>query len=300
MASETRVIVGIGEVLWDVLPSGKVLGGAPANFVFHAKEIGGGDVQPLLVSRVGKDPLGEEILARWEELPLSGEFISVDPVHPTGTVSVTVDPVGTPVYAIDRNAAWDYLADSAQLRELAATADAVCFGTLAQRSPASRKTIQAFLRRVEPDALRMLDVNLRAPFLSREVLEESLPLANILKLNDSELRILAEMFSIDGSEEAAAAGLMRRFPLRWIVLTKGDKGGAIYSAQHKYVHRGYPAKMVDSVGAGDAFAAAVVVGMLRRFPVERILDGANRAASFVCSRSGAMPEMPKEIKGLFQ
>jgi fructokinase len=300
MPDETTVIVGIGEVLWDVLPSGKQLGGAPANFIFHSREIGGGEVQPLLASCVGKDALGAEILARWEDLSLSGEFIAVDPVHPTGTVSVAVDSQGKPVFTIGENAAWDHLTESPQLRELAATADAVCFGTLAQRSPKSRKSIQAFLRQVEPDAIRILDVNLRAPFYSREVLYESLPLANILKLNDAELRILADMFSIAGGEDAVAADLMRRFPLRWIVLTKGEKGSVLYSAQRKFVHRGYPVPVVDSIGAGDAFTAAIAVGMIHNFPAEDLNDCANRLASFVCGKAGAMPSVPDEIKKLFR
>jgi fructokinase len=300
MPDETTVIVGIGEVLWDVLPSGKQLGGAPANFIFHSQEIGGGEVQPLLASCVGKDALGVEILARWEDLSLSGEFIAVDPVHPTGTVSVAVDPQGKPVFSIGENAAWDHLMESPQLRELAATADAVCFGTLAQRSPKSRKSIQAFLRQVEPDAIRILDVNLRAPFYSREVLDESLPLANILKLNDAELCILADLFSIAGGEDAVAADLMRRFPLRWIVLTKGEKGSVLYSTQRKFVHRGYPVPVVDSIGAGDAFTAAIAVGMIHNFPAEDLNDCANRLASFVCQKTGAMPSVPDEIKKLFQ
>jgi fructokinase len=300
MSAQTSVIAGIGEILWDVLPSGKALGGAPANFIYQVMEIGGGDMQPLLVSRVGKDPLGDEILARWEDLSLSGEFISVDNHHPTGTVSVSVDPQGKPVYSIGENAAWDNLADGAELRELAATADAVCFGTLAQRSPLARKTIQAFLRKVEPDALRILDVNLRTPFYTRDVIEESLLLANVLKLNETEIRLLAEMLSIAGDEDAIAANLMRRFPLRWVVLTKGKKGSILYSAQQKHVHRGYPVKVVDSIGAGDAFTAAVAVGLLRRFPLERLLDCANRLAAYVCTQPGAMPVVPEEIKNIFQ
>jgi fructokinase len=300
MRADTNVIVGIGEVLWDLLPSGKQLGGAPANFIFHSREIGGGEVQPLLVSCVGKDALGDEILARWEDLSLSEEFIAVDKNHPTGTVSVAVDPQGKAVFTFGENAAWDYLPESPQMRELAATADAVCFGTLAQRSPKTRKSIQAFLRLVGSDALRIFDINFRPPFVSREVLEESLPLANILKLNDSELHVLADLLSIAGGEDAVAADLTRRFPLRWIVLTKGEKGSVLYSAQRKFVHRGYPVKVVDSIGAGDAFAAAIALGMIRNLPADELNDCANRLASFVCGKVGAMPTVPEEIKKIFQ
>ena len=299
MAAETRVIVGIGEILWDVLPAGKVLGGAPANFIYHTREIGGEDVQPLLVSCVGKDPPGKEILERWNELALSREFISADKVHPTGAVAVTVDPQGKPVYAIGENAAWDFLPESPQLRELAATTDAVCFGTLAQRSPASRKTIQDFLRQVGSEALRILDLNLRVPFFSKSVIDESLSLANVVKMNDEEMRVLAGMFSIAGGEDAVAAELMRRHPLRWVVLTKGEKGSVLYGAGRKYVHGGSQVKVVDSIGAGDAFAAAIAVGMLRNVNAEDLNDRANRLASFVCTRPGAMPPVPDEIKKMF-
>jgi len=300
MAAETRVIVGIGEVLWDMLPSGKALGGAPANFIYHTREIGGGEMQPLLVSCVGKDPLGKEILERWNDLSLSREFISADKVHPTGAVTVAINPQGKPGYAIGENVAWDFLPENPQLRELAATTDAVCFGTLAQRAPASRKTIRDFLRQVGSEALRILDLNLRAPFFSRSVIEDSLSLANILKVNDEELRVLAGMFSIGGGEETIAAELMRRHPLRWIVLTKGEKGSVLYGAGRKFVHGGYPVKMVDSIGAGDAFTAALAVGMLRNVNAEDLNDCANRLASFVCTQPGAMPAVPEELKMMFR
>ncbi len=300
MAAEIRVIVGIGEVLWDVLPAGKVLGGAPANFIFHTREIGGEDVQPLLVSCVGKDSLGKEILERWNDLSLSREFLSADKLHPTGTVAVRIDPQGKPAYAIGESAAWDFLPESPQLRELAATCDAVCFGTLAQRGPASRKTIQDFLRQVGSETLRILDLNLRAPFFSRSVIEELLALANVLKMNDEELSALAGTFSIAGGEDAVAAELMRRHRLRWIVLTKGEKGSVLYGAGRKFVHGGSPGKVVDSIGAGDAFAAAIAVGMLRNMNAERLNDCANRLASFVCASPGAMPPVPEEIKMMFR
>ena len=154
MSDGAKVIVAIGEILWDVFPSGKRMGGAPANFVYHVREIGGEEVQPLLVSCVGDDAPGREILARWDQLSLSEEFIAVDGQHPTGTVSVTVDLQGKPVYAFETGVAWDFLPESPQVRELAATADALCFGTLAQRAPNSRKTIQNFLRQAGSDALR--------------------------------------------------------------------------------------------------------------------------------------------------
>lgn len=300
MPAGTKVIVGIGEILWDVFPSGRRLGGAPANFVYQVREVGGDGIQPLMVSCVGADEPGREILSRWEKLSLSEEFIEVDAHHPTGIVTVAVGPQGKPVYDIARNAAWDFLPESPQLRELAATADAVCFGTLAQRTPKSRKSIQNFLRQVETGALRILDINLREPFFSKSVVEESLSLANVLKMNAEELRILAVFYSLSGGEQAVIAALMRRFALQLVALTKEDKGSELFSANQHSVHGGYPVTVVDTVGAGDAFTAALAVGMLNRFALEKMNDCANRVASYVCTQPGAMPEIPEEIKTLFR
>jgi fructokinase len=300
MPAETKVIVGIGEILWDVFPSGKRLGGAPANFAYHVREIGGGGMQSLAVSCVGEDPPGREILARWDELSLSGEFIAVDAHHPTGMVSVAVDPQGKPVYDIKTDVAWDFLPESPQLRELASTAAAVCFGTLAQRAPRSRKSIRDFLRHAGSGALRILDINLRSPFFSPRILEESLSLANVLKLNADELHILAGTFSISGGDAAVVHALMRRFALRMVALTRGERGSELYSAGGgRSTHGGYPVAVADTVGAGDAFTAAIAAGMLGGFPLEKLNECANRAASFVCTQAGAMPKVPEEIKKLF-
>ena len=300
MSDGAKVIVAIGEILWDVFPSGKRMGGAPANFVYHVREIGGEEVQPLLVSCVGDDAPGREILARWDQLSLSEEFIAVDGQHPTGTVSVTVDLQGKPVYAFETGVAWDFLPESPQVRELAATADALCFGTLAQRAPNSRKTIQNFLRQAGSDALRILDINLRTPFLSKSVVEESLCLANVLKINDEELRVVADYFALSGGEKAIVAGLMRRWKLRLVALTKGEHGSVLYTPNGSSVCGGIPVTVADSVGAGDAFTAAIALGMLHEFPMEKINECANRAAAYVCTKPGAMPEMPEEIKRIFQ
>jgi fructokinase len=300
MDGGTRVIVGIGEILWDEFPGGKQLGGAPANFIYHVRELGGDGIQPLLVSCVGPDQPGREALARWEKLSLSRKFIARDPDHPTGAVTVALDTQGKPVFDIARNAAWDYLPESPQGMALATAADAVCFGTLAQRSPKSRKTIHHFLRRTKPECLRILDINLRAPFYSREVVEESLSLASVLKINSAEFHVLAEVFLIAGGESAVAAGLMQRWKLRLVAITHGDKGSSLFIPGASSFHGGYPVAATDTVGAGDAFSAAVAVGMLNGFPLEKISACANRAASYVSTRPGAMPELPEEIKNLFR
>jgi fructokinase len=299
MPDDIKVIVGIGEILWDLFPAGKRLGGAPANFIYHTSEIGGEGIQPLMISCVGADPFGREILDRWDRLSLSEEFIALDDKHPTGVVTVAVDAQGKPVYDIATNVAWDFLPGGPQLRELAATADAVCFGTLAQREPKSRETIQKFLRQTGSGTLRILDINLRAPFVTKSVVEESLSLANVLKINDEELRVLAGFFALSGGEQAAVLDLMRRWKLRLVALTKGDQGSVLYTPAGSSTHGGIPVAVADSVGAGDAFSAAIAVGMLNQFPLEKLNDCANRVASFVCTQSGGMPPMPEEIKTLF-
>lgn len=300
MTGGTNVVVGIGEILWDMLPAGKQLGGAPANFIYHVREIGGGELQPLMASCVGEDALGREILARWDGLSLRPEFIAVEAEHPTGTVTVSLDGQGRPVYRIETDVAWDFLPESPPLRDLAATADAVCFGTLAQRGLKSRKCIQNFLRNTKPKALRILDINLRKPFFSKDVVEESLPLADVVKVNSEELRILADYFSISGGEESIVDGLLRRWKLRLVALTKGEQGSLLCSQGARSEHRGYAVNVADTVGAGDAFCAAIAVGMLRGFSLEKINDCANRAASFVCTQPGAMPAMPEEVRNLFR
>jgi fructokinase len=294
-----KVIVGIGEILWDMLPAGKRLGGAPANFVYHVREIGGGAVVPWMVSCVGKDAPGREILSRWDRLSLGARHLAVDPGHPTGTVTVSVDAQGGPVYRIETGVAWDFLPESPQLDQLAAAADAVCYGTLAQRSAQSRRCIQNFLRHTRPETLRIFDINLRPPFFTREVAEESLTLADVLKVNSEELGILADFFSLSGGEEAVAEGLLQRWRLRLVALTKGKQGSRLFAPGACSAHPGYAVSVADTVGAGDAFCAAVVVGMLGGFALERINVCANRAASFVSTQTGAMPEMPVEIKNLF-
>jgi fructokinase len=299
MQTGKRVVVGIGEILWDLLPAGKQLGGAPANFVHHVREIGGGEIRPVMVSCIGDDALGREIIDRWRALGLEQGFLAVDSGHPTGTVAVSVDPEGRPVFRIDPESAWDHLPESPSLEGLAAAADAVCFGTLAQRAPRSRGTIRRFLRRVRPGTLRMYDVNLRAPFYSREVVEESLGLADAVKVNEEELDALAGYFSLPGGE-AAAEGLLRRWPLRILAVTRGGHGSLLYSPGARSAHRGFPAEVADTVGAGDAFTAALVVGLLAGFPPDQLNECANRAASFVCTRPGGMPDMPQEIRRLFR
>ena len=206
-------MVGIGEVLWDILPEGKKLGGAPANFAYHAQALG---AQGHVVSAVGDDSAGEEILNELQERELAGEYIQVDRDHPTGSVDVTLDKNGKPDYIIHDNVAWDNLLFTSELNQLAARIHAICFGTLAQRSLRTRETILSFLKATPPDCLRVFDINLRQSYFNSEIVQEALSFSNCLKLNDEELPELAAMCSVFGTENETLQTILAKFKLKMI------------------------------------------------------------------------------------
>ena len=202
------VIIGLGEILWDLLPGGKVLGGAPANFAYHCRMLG---TESYVVSSVGKDDLGCEILENMDRLKVAREYISIDESYPTGTVTVRLDEQGHPDYTIHQNVAWDFIPENKDTAEIAAIADVICFGSLAQRSRVSRKSILSYLELASGSCLKIFDINLRQNYYSREVIESSLKFADVLKLNDEELDIVAEMFALKGNETDIANSLIQRF-----------------------------------------------------------------------------------------
>jgi fructokinase len=279
-------VIGVGEILWDLLPSGKQLGGAPANFAYHAHALG---AEARVVSRVGDDSLGREILDRLRALGLPTSGVGVDATAPTGTVSVKLAADGQPRFTIHENVAWDRLtADEASLA-FAAQADAVCFGSLAQRSPTSRASIHQLVAATPASALRVFDINLRQYFYSREIIESSLALANALKLNETELPVLAAMFGLAGDARAHLAALAQRFELRAVALTRGANGSLLLADGAWSEHPGLRVKVVDAVGAGDAFTAAWTLGLLAGQPLDEINQRANELAAFVCTQPGATP-----------
>jgi len=286
------VIVGLGEVLWDLLPRGKQFGGAPANFAYHANTLG---AKGYVVSCVGADALGDEILKRLDALGLRRDYVAVDAAHATGTVSVTLDAAGCPTYVIHENVAWDFLRPGPALLSLAAAADAVCFGSLAQRSAVSRATIRDFLAATGPDCLRIFDINLRQRYFDADTIAASLSRATVLKLNDEELPVVAELLSIAGGEEEILGELCLRFNLRLIALTKGAGGAMLFTPGRCSVQPGLPVEVADAVGAGDAFTAALAMGMLAGLDLDVIGAHANRLARYVCSQHGATPPMPPEL-----
>ncbi|MBZ5536580.1 MAG: carbohydrate kinase [Acidobacteriia bacterium] len=289
-------LVGIGEVLWDILPSGKQLGGAPANFAFHARALG---AEAVVASSVGADESGRGILERLDTLGLNHDYVVTDPVHPTGTVRVKIDPSGNPAYIIPENVAWDYLSLTRQWIRLVGGADAICFGSLAQRSEVSRTTIRTLLEKTSHKALRIFDVNLRAPFFTGGVIENSLQVANVLKLSREELPVVAGLLSISGDETIVLSKIMQRYNLRLIALTRGGQGSVLYSGGRKSDHPGHHVEVIDSVGAGDAFTAAMALGILKGYDLDRVNDSANQVASFVCSQPGATPFLPEELTAVF-
>jgi len=293
MQTDTKPFaIGVGEVLWDLLPSGKQLGGAPANFAYHAHALG---AEALVVSRVGDDVLGREILDRLHGLGLRTDGISVDPTAPTGTVSVALDAHGVPNFTIHEHVAWDLLEAGPAMRAGAARAHAICFGTLGQRHAVARAAIRAVLHAAAASALRIFDINLRQQFYSREVVDDSLRLANVLKLNDAELPVVARLLDLAGGERPLLEQLAARYELRAVALTKGA-GGSVLLAGGRFVSR--PAarlKVADTVGAGDAYTAVLALGLLEGHEPERIVEQAHRVAEFVCTQPGATPALPPEV-----
>lgn len=292
MRKGTRKVLAVGEILWDLLPGGRQLGGAPGNFIHHCRELG---ADARLATRVGDDDLGREILARFKALGRSTEFVEVDPDAPTGTVGVELDGDGQPRYTIHEGVAWDRIEGGAEAMAFAAEADAVCFGSLAQRAPRSRRSIGRIVAATKSWALRILDVNLRPPFVDRDVIAQSLVLANVLKLNDQELDVLAGMFGMAGTPREVVVGLSLRFGLDVVAVTRGGSGSLLFRLGEWSDHPGVAVEVVDTIGAGDSFTAAMTMGLLAESPLDAINARANAVAAFVCGRSGGTPPLPESL-----
>ena len=297
MKRAKSTIVGLGELLWDLLPSGRQLGGAPANFAYHAAALGD---RGVVASRVGDDDLGREARARLEGVKLSTKYIQIDGERPTGTVDVKLDESGVPDFTINTGVAWDHLTLTQELEALASRADAVCFGSLAQRSERSRKTIRRFLGAMKPEATCVFDINLRQAYYSAEILSESLDVATIAKMNDEEMPRVMEALGLAGGTpaEVSAKALVETFRLDLVCVTRGEKGCLLVSPEETVAHAGFEVEVADTVGSGDAFTAALVHHQLRGTPLSRAAEAANRMGAHVASRVGAMPEVDRETLGL--
>ena len=292
----TFELVGIGEVLWDLLPGGRQMGGAPANFACHARALG---ARAGVISRVGDDGLGRELADRLRELGVDTDCLEVDPAAPTGTVAVEVGPGGEPHFDIREGVAWDNLRGGAVVARAAARADALCFGTLARRSEPARGAVGALLHAARPGALRVFDVNLRQHYYSRELIAEGLALSDVLKLNETELPRLAELFDLSGGPRDQMAWLAERHRLHAVAYTRGGRGSLLLAGGRWSDHPGLPVDVRDTVGAGDAFTAAMTLGLLAGWDVEEINARANAVAAHVASRAGATPDLPDHLRAPF-
>lgn len=293
--SNRPVIVGLGEVLWDVFPDGPRFGGAPANFACSAAGLAGDRAHVCLVSGVGRDSLGERALAELAAHGVAAESVAqLD--RPTGRVDVEIDSEGKADYVFAANTAWDHLPWSDELAALAARTAAVCFGSLGQRSEASRETIRRFVSAVPETSLRILDINLRTPHWSDAVVRESVQLANVLKCNEDELPVLARLLDADGSDAEILAQLVAAGDLQLAALSRGSAGSLLLSADGSDSE--LPAESVtvaDTVGAGDAFTAALTLGLLHGLPLPTTHAWANQVAAFVCTQNGATPTLPEAL-----
>lgn len=288
------VVAGIGEVLWDCYPDGAHFGGAPANFASHAASLG---AESWMVSAVGTDAHGDRALQVLSDLKVRCDLVARDPKHSTGQVLVTLDAERVPRYEISLDVAWDHLTWSEHFGAFATRCDAICFGSLAQRSPDSRATIRRFVAAVRRSALRVFDVNLRQRFFDRETIDASLRLASALKLNDEELPVIAELCEIRArAPREILRELMTRYDLRLAALTRGPRGALLLDDRGEDDCLAPETVVVDTVGAGDAFTAALVSDFLRGLPLSRINRHANAVASFVCSQAGATPPIHERLR----
>ena len=298
--TEPHLILGIGELLWDILPEGPRLGGAPANFSVMAGRLAN---HAAILSRIGRDDLGREAVHRLDPLPADTSFLQIDPMHETGRVTVSFND-GQPSYTIHQPAAWDSMELSDDWIKLAERADAICFGSLAQRSVESRQTIQTLAAQTSSRCIRIFDVNLRAPFYSSEIIQESLELATVFKMNDAEVPLVLSLLGmppeIDAGIESlrkSAQHLLMEFPtLRLVAITCGGAGSLLVTRDEWHQHPGFPVKVLDTIGAGDAFTAAMAHYLLRGAQLPILNEAGNRWGSWVASQSGAMPPLPEATR----
>ena len=289
-----QVIVGMGEALWDVLPEGKKIGGAPANFAYHVSQFG---FDSRIVSAVGEDTDGTEIMDVFQKKALKTMIARVP--YPTGTVQVTLDAVGVPCYDIKEAVAWDNIPFTDELKSLALNTRAVCFGSLAQRSQVSRDTIKRFLDAM-PDLdgnLKILDVNLRQGFYTKEILCDSMSRCNVLKINDEELVVISRIFDYPGIDlQDKCWILLAKYNLKMLILTCGTNGSYVFTPGVVSFQETPRVAVADTVGAGDSFTAAFTSAVLAGKPVQEAHKLAVEVSAFVCTQSGAMPELPEVLK----
>lgn len=287
-----RLVVGLGEVLWDMLPEGRKIGGAPVNFAYHAGQFG---IDTMAVSAIGNDKLGEDTIAEMNGKHLNHIFPSVP--YPTGSVQVSLDEKGVPAYDIKENVAWDNIPFTNEIESVARNCQAVCFGSLAQRNAVSRNTIRKFIESTPSGCIRIFDINLRQNFYTSNVIRDSLELCNILKINDEEIMLVSRMFNYDSSNiENVCRTIMEDFSLEMVILTCGTKGSYIFTKGGVSFMPTPKVNVADTVGAGDSFTGSFCAAILRGLPVAEAHKKAVEVSAYVCTQNGAMPEIPESMK----
>ena len=287
-----RYIVGLGEALWDVLPEGKKLGGAPANFAYHAGQFG---LDTIAISALGEDALAEETVEALKEHNLN--YLMPRVPYPTGTVQVTLAEGGIPTYEIKEGVAWDNIPYTNEMADIAKSARAVCFGSLAQRNSVSRENIRKFLADTPADCLKICDINLRQQFYSKEVLEDSFKLCNILKINDEELVVVSRMFGYEGLDmRQTCEKMVQDYGLKMLVLTCGTNGSYVFTDDGLTSFQDTPkVEVADTVGAGDSFTGSFCACIINGKPVQEAHKTAVAVSAFVCTQNGAMPVIPETL-----
>lgn len=287
-----RLVVGLGEVLWDMLPEGRKIGGAPVNFAYHAGQFG---INTMAVSAIGNDKLGEDTIAEMNGKHLNHIFPSVP--YPTGSVQVKLDEKGVPAYDIKENVAWDNIPFTNEIESVARNCQAVCFGSLAQRNAVSRSTIRKFIESTPSGCIRIFDINLRQNFYTSNVIRDSLEHCNILKINDEEIMLVSRMFNYDSSNiENVCRTIMEDFSLEMVILTCGTKGSYIFTKGGVSFMPTPKVNVADTVGAGDSFTGSFCAAILRGLPVAEAHKKAVEVSAYVCTQNGAMPEIPESMK----
>lgn len=291
----TDIVVGLGEILWDVFPERKILGGAPANFAYHISQFG---FNGYAVSAIGEDLLGKEILENLEQKGLN--YLIEKTVYPTGTVQVNLDKEGIPQYKILENVAWDNIPFTARTENLAKNTRTACFGSLAQRNEVSRATIRQYLETMPEDSLKIFDINLRQKFYSKELIHESLTLANILKINDEEILVVADLYGWPGEEQDICKRLLNEYKLDIIILTKGTEGSYVFTPRQTSSLPTPKVHVADTVGAGDSFTAAFIAAYMHGERIEDAHQLAVEISAYVCQQHGAMPKLTDAHLELFR
>ena len=283
---QKKIIIGFGEVLWDILGNEKLLGGAPANFGYHCQQLG---AEARIVSAIGSDDLGDEIITHFKNKELTTDNLQRSPDHPTGTVTVELDEQGIPSYVIHEQVAWDYIEWNDALQSLSEAADAICFGSLSQRSPVTKTTLQKMLGSVSQQCLKVFDINLRPPYYNTPILLQSLELANVVKMNQDEAIIVGQIFNWGGDVHVIVKQLFKKFNFQLIAITYGEEGSKLFTPEQESFMKVNPVKIADTIGAGDSFTAALVTGWLNKFPLTEIHELAGKLSAYVCTQRGAMP-----------